>query len=313
MKKLIPVYVRVPLIFASVFAALEYFIDSGDQPAFIKYPMVSIFLAVFMFLLIAIELVVSAVDNVTYHMLTDEQKKQLNEAQSVPFTESAFYKNILNKLTRTKAIEQEADVMLDHNYDGIRELDNVLPPWWVYLFYGTIIFAGIYLVRFHIMGDYNQDQEYQTEVKEAQAAVDAYLKTAPDSMNKDKVTLLTDAASIAAGKALYQTNCIACHRPDGGGQIGPNLTDEFWINGGGIKNVFNTIMEGGRDGKGMVSWKTTIKPSDIQKVASYVLTMQGSKPVNPKPAEQEAKVWIDEVTPAPATKAIIDSTKIAAK
>ena len=313
MKKLIPVYVRVPLIFASVFAALEYFIDSGDQPAFIKYPMVSIFLAVFMFLLIAIELVVSAVDNVTYHMLTDEQKKQLNESQSVPFTESTLYKNILNKLTRTKAIEQEADVMLDHNYDGIRELDNVLPPWWVYLFYGTIIFAGIYLVRFHIMGDYNQDQEYQTEVKEAQAAVDAYLKTAPDSMNKDKVTLLTDAASIAAGKALYQTNCIACHRPDGGGQIGPNLTDEFWINGGGIKNVFNTIMEGGRDGKGMVSWKTTIKPSDIQKVASYVLSMQGSKPVNPKPAEQEAKEWKDEVTPKPAAKAIIDSTKIAAK
>ena len=313
MKKLIPVYVRVPLIFASVFAALEYFIDSGDQPAFIKYPMVSIFLAVFMFLLIAIELVVSAVDNVTYHMLTDEQKKQLNESQSVPFTESTLYKNILNKLTRTKAIEQEADVMLDHNYDGIRELDNVLPPWWVYLFYGTIIFAGIYMVRFHIMGDYNQDQEYQTEVKEAQAAVDAYLKTAPDSMNKDKVTLLTDAASIAAGKALYQTNCIACHRPDGGGQIGPNLTDEFWINGGGIKNVFNTIMEGGRDGKGMVSWKTTIKPSDIQKVASYVLSMQGSKPVNPKPAEQEAKEWKDEVTPKPAAKAIIDSTKIAAK
>ncbi|QBZ98942.1 cbb3-type cytochrome c oxidase N-terminal domain-containing protein [Flavobacterium sangjuense] len=309
MKKLIPAYVRVPLIFASVFAALEYFIDSGNQPAFIRYPMVSLFLVVFLFLLIAIEMVISAVDNVTYHLLTEEQKKQLNEAQSVPFTESAFYKNIMKKLTRTKTIEEEADVMLDHNYDGIRELDNVLPPWWVYLFYGTIIFAGIYLVRFHVMGDYNQDQEYLTEVREAKAVVDAYLKTAPDTMNKDKVTLLTDAPSLAAGKAIFQTNCIACHRADGGGQIGPNLTDQYWINGGGIKNVFNTIMEGGRDGKGMVSWKASIKPSDIQKVSSYVLSLQGSNPKEPKPTEAEAKEWKEEATKAVA----IDTIKVANK
>lgn len=310
MKKLIPVYVRVPLIFAFVFAAMEYFIDSGNQPAFIKYPMVSLFLAVFLFLLIAIEIVSSAVDNVTYHLLTEEQKKQLNEAQSVPFTESAFYKNILKKLTRTKSIEQEADVMLDHNYDGIRELDNVLPPWWVYLFYGTILFGAIYLVRFQIMGDYNQDQEFQTEMKEAKASVDAYMKTAPDMMNKDKVTLLTDAPSLAAGKAIFTANCIPCHKADAGGQIGPNLTDHFWINGGGIKNVFNTIMEGGRDGKGMISWKATIKPSDIQKVASYVLSLQDSHPVNPKPTEEEAKEWKDEAAPA---KTVTDSTKVAAK
>lgn len=237
----------------------------------------------------------------------------MNEAQSVPFTESTFYKNILKKLTRSNNIEQEADVMLEHNYDGIRELDNVLPPWWVYLFYGTIVFAAIYLVRFHIAGDYNQDQEFQTEMKEAKVAVDAYMKTAPDMMSKDKVTLLTDAPSIAAGKTIFQTNCIACHRADAGGQIGPNLTDEFWINGGGIKNVFNTIMEGGRDGKGMVSWKATIKPSDIQKVASYVLSLQGSKPANPKPTEQEAKEWKEEGAAAPAATATVDSTKVAVK
>jgi cytochrome c oxidase cbb3-type subunit 3 len=308
MKKLIPVYVRVPLIFTFVFGAMEYFIDSGDQPAFIKFPMVGLFLAVFLFLLVAIEIVSSAVDNITYHLLTEEQKKQLDEAQSIPFTESAFYKNILKKLTRSKTIEQEADVMLDHNYDGIRELDNVLPPWWVYLFYGTIIFAGIYLVRFEVMGDYDQKQEFETEMQEAKVAVEEYLKTAPDMMSKEKVTLLTDATSLAAGKAIYTANCVACHRPDGGGQIGPNLTDKYWILGGGIKNVFNTLMEGGRDGKGMVSWKASIKPSDIQKVASYVLSLQGTNPKDAKPSEPEAVEWKDE-----AVATSVDSTKVVVK
>jgi cytochrome c oxidase cbb3-type subunit 3 len=296
MKKILPVYVRVPLIFAFVFGAMEYFIDSGDQPAFIKFPMVGLFLAVFLFLLVAIEIVSSAVDNITYHLLTEEQKKQLDEAQSIPFTESAFYKNILNKLTRTKTIEQESDVMLDHNYDGIRELDNVLPPWWVYLFYGTIIFGAVYLVRFQIMDGNSQEQEFQMEMQEAKVAVAEYMKTAPDMMSKEKVTLLTDASSLAAGKTIYTTNCVACHRPDGGGQIGPNLTDNYWILGGGIKNVFNTVMEGGRDGKGMVAWKASIKPSDIQKVASYVLSLQGTNPKDAKPTEPEAKEWVEEAT-----------------
>ena len=314
MKKLIPSYVRVPLIFASVFGAMEYFIDSGDQPAFIKYPMVLLFLGVFLFLLVAIEIVVNAVDNVTYHLLTEEQKKQLEEAQSIPFTESKFYQGLLKKLTRSKEIEQEADVMLDHNYDGIRELDNVLPPWWVYLFYGTIIFAGIYLFRFQVIGEYDQKKEFETEMTEARIAIEEYQKTAPDVMDKEKVTLLTDAASIAQGKTIFTTNCVACHRADAGGQIGPNLTDDMWINGGGIKNVFNVLMEGGRDGKGMISWKATIKPSDLQKVASYVLSLQGSNPKEPKPTEPEAKLWVEEgASKTKGTTAPADTTKVEAK
>ena len=303
MKKLIPAYVRVPVLFAIVFVALEYFIDSGNQPAFVRFPMVSLFLGIFLFLLIAIEVVVSAVDKVTYHLLTEEQKKQLEAVQSVPFTESKFYQGLVQKLTRTKDIEEENDVMLEHDYDGIKELDNVLPPWWVGLFALGVIFALFYMVRFHVIGDYTQDEEFLTEMAEKDKEVEAYLKTAPDQMDMDKVVLLTDAAALAEGKKIYDANCIACHRPDAGGAIGPNLTDDHWILGGGIKNVFNTLMEGGRPGKGMIPWKDQIKPTDLQKLASYVLSLQGSNPKDPKATEPEAKVWVEEGAAAPAEDA----------
>jgi cytochrome c oxidase cbb3-type subunit 3 len=304
MKKLIPSYVRVPLIFAIVLGAMEYFIDSGEQPAFIKFPMVGLFLIVFLFLLIAIEIVVSAVDNVTYHLLTDEQKKQLEEAQSIPFAESKFYQSISKRLTRSKEVEEEHDILLDHDYDGIKELDNVLPPWWVYLFYITIVFAFVYLIRFHVINDYTQAEEFETEMTTARAEIEKYNLIAPDLMDKEKVTLLTDAGDLAIGKKIYEANCVACHKPDGGGSIGPNLTDNQWILGGGIKNVFNTLMEGGREGKGMVSWKATIKPSDLQKVASYVLSLQGTNPKDAKAPEGD--VWVDEN--APDATVVKDST-----
>ena len=220
------------------------------------------------------------------------------------------FQSIMKKLTRSKEIEEEHDVMLDHDYDGIKELDNVLPPWWVNLFYLTIIFAFVYLVRFHVFNDYDQASEFETEMAIAKAEVEKYKLTAPDLMNKEKVTLLTDAAALAEGKSIFEAKCVACHKSDGGGSIGPNLTDNHWILGGGIKNVFNTIMEGGREGKGMVPWKTEIKPSDIQKVASYVLSLQGTNPKDGKTPEGD--VWVDENAPKMETikdTTVTDSTK----
>lgn len=305
MKKLIPAYVRVPLIFAIVMGGMEYFIDSGEKPAFIEYPMVALFLGVFLFLLVAIEIVVSAVDKVTYHLLSDEQKKQLEEAQSVSFSDS----KLMKMLTRSKDIDHEEDVMLDHDYDGIKELDNVLPPWWVGLFYITVIFAVVYLVRFHIVGDYTQDEEFIAEMEQSDKQVQEYLKNAPDLMNAESATFLADDASLSEGKAIFTTNCVACHKADGGGSIGPNLTDEYWILGGGIKNVFTTISEGGRSGKGMVPWKESLKPTEIQKVASYVLSLQGTNPEGGK--DPEGDKWVEEETPKEdvVTETVIDSLK----
>ncbi|MFE3867972.1 cbb3-type cytochrome c oxidase N-terminal domain-containing protein [Flavobacterium sp. LS2P90] len=292
MKKLIPAYVRVPLIFFAVFAAMEYFIDSGDRPAFIKFPMVSVFLLVFLFLLIAIEITMNAVDNITYHLLTEDQKTKLDEVNTLSFKDSEWYKKLMKSLTKSEPIENESLLLLDHDYDGIKELDNNLPPWWVYLFYAGIIFGVVYMVRYEVLGADNQETELKKELAQAKIEVAEYMKTAPDMMDEKTVTLLTEPADLAAGKEIFTTNCAACHRADAGGQIGPNLTDEQWILGGGIKNIFHTLVNGGRDGKGMIAWKGTLKPKEMQKVASYIISLKGSNPEDPKAPEGE--IWVDE-------------------
>ncbi|PRZ24032.1 cbb3-type cytochrome c oxidase N-terminal domain-containing protein [Flavobacterium granuli] len=292
MKKLIPAYLRVLIIFFVIFGVTEYFVDSGDRPAFIKYPMVSLFLFVFLFLLIAIEITISAIDNVTYQLLTDDQKSKLEEENNKSFKEKQWYKKLMQSLTKTEPIENEAGLLLNHDYDGIKELDNNLPPWWVYLFYACIVFSAVYLVKFEILDGDNQEMELKKELAQAKIDVAEYMKNAPDLMDEKTVTLLTEPADLAKGETLFTTNCAACHRADGGGQIGPNLTDENWILGGGIKEVFHTISNGGRDGKGMIAWKGTLKPKEIQAVASYILSLKGSNPKDAKEAEGE--LWVEE-------------------
>jgi cytochrome c oxidase cbb3-type subunit 3 len=260
--------------------------------------MVSVFLFVFIFLLIAIEITVSAIDKITYQLLTEEQKAKLEEVAQISFKESQWYTKLVNSLTKSEPIENEGQLLLDHDYDGIKELDNNLPPWWIYLFYACIGFAAIYLVRFEILGADDQEMELKKEMAQAKIEVAEYMKTAPDLMDEKTVTLLTDAPSLAEGKTIFTTNCAACHRADAGGQIGPNLTDDQWILGGGIKNLFHTVTNGGRDGKGMIAWKGTLKPKEIQKVTSYIISLKGSNPKDPKAPEGE--VWVEEATATPA-------------
>lgn len=310
MKKLVPPYIRVLFIFFIVLGAMEYFIDSGDRPAFIKYPMVAVFLFVFLFLLIAIETTLNAVNTIMYQLLTDEEKAKKAYEDSLSLKDNSWYKNIMQLLTKTVPVEEEKQLLMDHDYDGIKELDNNLPPWWVYLFYACIVFAVVYLVRFEIMGAPDQETELKNEMAQAKIEVAEYMKTAPDLMDENSVTLLTDPADLDKGKAIFATNCVACHRADAGGQIGPNLTDDQWILGGGIKNIFHTLNNGGRDGKGMISWKGTLKPKEMQAVASYVISLKGSNPKDPKAPEGE--IWVDDKTStsAPASVPATDSTKV---
>lgn len=307
MRKYIPVYVRFPFFYAMVFALTEYFIDSGDRPAFLKFPIVPIIHVILIFVFIAVEVITKAVDSISYHLLTDEDKVKFDIEDAKPFTQSEVYKKWMHKISDLKPIENEKDIELDHDYDGIKELDNGLPPWFTGLFYATIVFALVYLVRFHVVGDYTQDQEYVIENTLAEKKVEEYNKTAPDLMNIDKVTQLTESGEIAEGKSIFTTNCVLCHKADGGGAIGPNLTDKNWILGGGIKNLFKTISEGGRPGKGMVAWKESLKPTEIQKVASYVMSLQGTKPAAGKAPEGD--VWKEDGAAKPTTAdvAVIDT------
>lgn len=292
MRHLIPSYVRVPVVFFAIAGLIEYFVDSGDQPAFMEQPIILLFLLLVLLVLIAIEGIVNSLDNILYQSLDDEGKKRYlaSQTKTPQFTKvKALYSKLVGK---HKPIEEEGEIILDHNYDGIRELDNNLPPWWIYSFYISIIFAVVYMVRYHVLDADNQFVEYEIEYAEANKAIEEYKKTAKGLVDFNTVELLTETADLNAGKKIFETNCVACHMADGGGGIGPNLTDDHWILGGGIKNVFKTVSEGGRSGKGMIAWKQSLKPLEIAQVSSYVLQFQGTTPANPKDAEGD--IWVDD-------------------
>ena len=293
MRNLFPSYVRVPLLFFVIVGIIELFVDTGKGPAFMD-PIILLFMFLILLVILAIEGIVSAMDNVLYQSLDEKAKLNYLAARNktVKFT---WFSRTYKKLAGTKPIEKEGELILDHNYDGIRELDNDLPPWWIYGFYASIVFAAIYLIKYQVFDGDNQYDELETAYANAKIELDEYKKTSKDLVDFNTVTLLTDAGDLSKGKSIYEMNCVACHMADGGGGIGPNLTDREWILGGGIKNVFHTISEGGRDGKGMIAWKQSLKPAEMAQVASYVLTFQGQTAANPKAPEGE--VWVDENAP----------------
>jgi cytochrome c oxidase cbb3-type subunit 3 len=178
--------------------------------------------------------------------------------------------------------DKESDIDLGHEYDGIRELDNSLPPWWLWLFYGTIIWAAVYLWYYHVSAKGpNQEQEYIAAMEMGEAEKAKFLATQADAIDEKTVTLLTAEADLAEGKEIYTANCLVCHGANGEGTVGPNFTDKYWIHGGSINNLFSTIKYGVPE-KGMISWKSQLRPGAMQKVASYILSLQGTNPPNQK-------------------------------
>ena len=200
-------------------------------------------------------------------------------------------------------IDDEQKLLLDHDFDGIKELNNKIPPWFMAIFYGAIIWAVIYMVDFHIIGSGNvQEEEYLAEVQVAEMEREILNKSGA-LVNEETVTILSDAGALSSGKDIFIKNCAACHGMNGEGLVGPNFTDEYWIHGGGIKDLYKTIKYGVPQ-KGMISWESLLDPTKIQEVSSYILTLKGTNPPNQK--GPEGKKWEGTTDSAPTENVNID-------
>lgn len=196
--------------------------------------------------------------------------------------EKAASPGIWTKLLGLKPLSEEKDIMMDHQFDGISELDNPTPAWFMWLFYSTIAFAFVYLMYYHVL-DYGmmQEEEYAVEMTAAKADREVFLASSANNIDEATVKVNQDPATLEAGKSLYATNCVACHGDKGQGTVGPNLTDPYWIHGGTIGSIFKTI-EYGVPEKGMISWEKTLSPKQMSDVSNYIISLKGSNPANGK-------------------------------
>jgi len=217
---------------------------------------------------------------------------------------------LMDKLNASVSVEKEREILLDHNYDGIRELDNSLPPWWKYMFYATCIWAVIYLIHFHILKTgKSQLQEYEQEMAEGKAQVEKYRKRSAENVDENNIAVLTDASSLDEGKSIFTEFCVACHGNSGEGGLGPNIADDYWLHGGSIKDVFKSVKYGWPE-KGMKSWQQELNPKKMHQVSSYILSLSGTNPSGAKAAQGELYVpeSSDSVSVQPVSDTLIPPT-----
>lgn len=250
--------------------------SGADSPGFIEENMVEIALG----LVLLISLVVLMVMVVVLQAMKVLVK--LNKPEEETVAEPSVWQKLMHSLTDSVPVEHEEEIMTDHAYDGIRELDNRLPPWWLYGFYFTIIFGFFYIGYYHIYktGDL-QEAEYEAEMAEAKEQVQIYLASLENSIDESNVELSTEETDLAFGKQAYIGSCVACHGSEGQGGVGPNFTDQYWIHGGDVKSVFKTIKYGVPE-KGMIAWQNKFTPKQMQQLASYIISLEGTTPPNPK-------------------------------
>ena len=273
------------ILTSSVFAQTEVVADQSGSVETLLYVVIGLVILISVLVLLVAIYTLFVVRTI---LLQEQVKAEAEGAEIVP--EVSVWKKLSKSLTRATPIEKEADILLDHNYDGIRELDNHLPPWWKWLFYLTMVWSIIYLLAYHVFDVLpSSDQEYNNEIMRAEAALEARRATMTDLFDETNVEITTDATALENGASIFTRQCAVCHQPDGGGNVGPNLTDEYWIHGGDIKDLF-TVIKYGVPEKGMISWESQLGPGDMRDVASYILTLQGTTPANPKAPEGELYV-----------------------
>jgi cytochrome c oxidase cbb3-type subunit 3 len=227
----------------------------------------------------------------------------VREKEAAPYVEKKS-KPFWDRFNKSVAIEQEAAILTDHDYDGIKELDNNLPPWWKYGFYLTIVWAVVYLAHFHVFGTGAlQLQELKNAEDKAAFDLAEYEKTQKNKVDEKTVVFMSSADDIAKGRAIFvEKNCAQCHGQLGEGKNGPNLTDKFWIHGGSINDIFKTIKYGVPE-KGMRPWKSEINAPDMALLSSYIMSLQGSNP--PGAVAPQGVEYIPAAAVADTTKVIV--------
>lgn len=240
--------------------------------------------------------------------LAEVMRKENPEMANEPtWWESFKERYVTGKVDEVGGKEEKEKLMDEHSYDGISELDNFMPPWLQWVFVSSIIFAVVYFVHFTVLGNGPTGvEEYEEELRVEAVAADLRKANQAASIDENTVVFDESQAAIGAGKTLFETNCVACHAADGGGGVGPNLTDEYWLHGGSIKDVF-TVVKYGVIEKGMIPWQDQLSPEEIQQVASYILTLKGTSPANPKAPQGEPYSAAPTESTAPA-----DSTAVVA-
>ena len=210
-----------------------------------------------------------------------------------------------DNINASVAIEKEKDIQMDHEYDGIHELDNNLPPWWKYSFYVSIVWSILYLGYYHLGDGELSIPAYEREMELAKIEKAEIAKTMASKVDESNVTM-ADASGIADGATIYKSNCAACHGNAGEGNVGPNLTDKFWLHGGDMTSIYKTVKVGW-PAKGMKSWEAELSPVQMKNVASYIKSLVGTNPANAKAPQGEE--FIEGATAgADSTKAVVDTT-----
>lgn len=224
------------------------------------------------------------------------EKEEVIESIKIP-----TWKKINDWMWNLVPKDKEKSIDLGHSYDGIRELDNKLPPWWLGLFYGSIVFAIVYLYIYQFgPNEWSSRQEYEIAMEDAKIEKDKFLSRMASAIDEKTVAFVDDEEQLKLGAQIYTLNCAACHGPEGQGLVGPNLTDDYWIHGGSIADIFSTIKYGVPE-KGMIAWSSQLKPVSMQNLASYIKTLKGTNPPNPK--EQEGTLYKDDVIIVPVQEA----------
>lgn len=255
-------------------------------------------------MMVVINLILLSVLMLLKYMISQLVEKIAPE-KKVAVKEKTLSTKLSRALTDMVDIEEEKSILMDHDYDGIQELDNNLPPWWKYGFYLSIVVAFMYMIHFHVLGTGDlQAQEYEKEMAQAQADVDAYLKASALNVDETSAIMMTADADLSSGKGIFLKNCAVCHLNDGGGQVGPNMTDDYWMYGPDIQTMFKIIKYGAKNG--MTSWKEKLTPIQIQQVASYIRTLHGTTPAIPKDPEGTLMPFDEDSISTPSDSVVVD-------